>query len=129
MHISDRFGGYITVEASFVFPIVMFVILAVLNFGFDIYNRTAADSRQMYLDIRAEVVQRHYFDTDTGGMDIRKAVNGRIFKTDDTEYGVNGIKNSTVVRLIHVIKNHVGRIIDDDGIYQGAEQKLSEDNP
>ena len=121
MHTCDRFGGYITVEASFVFPIVMFVILALLNFGFNIYNRTAADSRQMYLDVRAELVQRHYFDTDTGGMDIKKAVNRGIFKKDDTEYEVKGIKNSTVVRLIHVIKNHAGRIIDDDGIYQGAE--------
>ena len=114
MHTCDRLGGYITVEASFVFPIVIFVILAVLKFGFDIYNRTAADSRQMYLDIRAEVVQMHYFDTEMGGMDIKRAVNKRIFKTDDTEYEVKSIKNSTVVRLIHVTKNHAGRIIDDD---------------
>ena len=114
MRTGDRFGGYIAVEASFVFPIVIFVILALLKFGFDIYNRTAADSRQMYLDIRAEVMQKHYFDTDTGGMDIKGAVNKGIFKTDDKEHEVNGIKNSTVVRLIHVIKNRAGRIIDDD---------------
>ena len=33
-----RPGGYITVEASFVFPIIFFIIFGLLKFGFCIYN-------------------------------------------------------------------------------------------
>ena len=110
----EGYGGYITVEASFVFPIVIFIILILLKFSFTIYNRSAQEINNIFLNVRAECVQKHYYNTETEGMDIKRAVNVGLINMDAAEYKASDIKNSTVVRIIHVVKNHVGRMEDDD---------------
>ncbi len=133
-------GGYITVEASFVFPIVFFIIMGLLKFGFKIYNNAVDKSLEMYLEIRMEGIEKNYYSARTQSLDVKRIVNEKIIKQKDikaeiekqylreniSEYrndivideskavldvdGKSTLKNSMVVRYIHIIRAHVGRL-------------------
>lgn len=103
-------GGYITVEASFIFPIVFLVIIALLKFGFQIHNRFLDVSLTEYLKIEAESIEHNSYNPAIKGIDIKDVVNSVFSYTKERM----PLKNSTFVRMVHVIKNHAEGVMDND---------------
>lgn len=98
----------------------------------------------LYLEIRVDNISENYFNAQTGNIDIRRIVNDGFVNVSDvgseankryvnekvSEYRNNivinteensihiderkHLKNSTVVRWIHIIRAHAGRLIGDD---------------
>lgn len=139
-----RAGGYITVEAAFVFPMFFLIIIALLKFGFQIHNRFLDYSLTEYLRIKTESIEHNSYNPVIRGIDIKNAVNSGLMGNDvkkKESYKVYAaelvkeyrervavgkcggflyedydipIKNSTVVRMLYVIKNHTERVFDND---------------
>lgn len=139
-----RPGGYITVEASFVFPIILFIIFGLLKFGFGIYNNVVDNSLKVYMGLRVREIEKNYFNPVAQETDLKRIANEGIIQIEDirselskkylqekvSEYrnsiviGENNkildvdsdrrLKNSTVVRFIHLTRVHAGRIKKDD---------------
>lgn len=139
-----RPGGYITVEASFVFPIILFIIFGLLKFGFGIYNNVVDNSLKVYMGLRVREIEKNYFNPVAQETDLKRIANEGLIQIEDirselskkylqekvSEYrnsiviGENNkildvdsdrrLKNSTVVRFIHLTRVHVGRIKKDD---------------
>lgn len=139
-----RPGGYITVEASFVFPIIFFIIFGLLKFGFGIYNNVVDNSLKVYMGLRVREIEKNYFNPVAQEIDLKRIANEGLIQIEDirselskkylqervSEYrnsiviGDNnkvldadcdrGLKNSTVVRFIHLTRVHAGRIKKDD---------------
>lgn len=136
-HIGFRAGGYITIEAALVFPMVFFVITALLQFGFKLYNGFVDCSLEEYLRIKTDSIEYNSYNPVIHGIDVKDAVSGglitsgeekreknkthakrlvneyrdRIVICGDSRFsyteGRGRLKNSTVVRMVHVIKSHV----------------------
>ncbi len=139
-----RPGGYITVEASFVFPIILFIIFGLLKFGFGIYNNVVDNSLKVYMGLRVREIEKNYFNPVAQETDLKRIANEGLIQIEDirselskkylqekvSEYrnsiviGENNkildvdsdrrLKNSTVVRFIHLTRVHAGRIKKDD---------------
>ena len=139
-----RPGGYITVEASFVFPIIFFIIFGLLKFGFGIYNNVVDNSLKVYMGLRVREIEKNYFNPVAQEIDLKRIANEGLIQIEDirselskkylqervSEYrnsivigdnnkvldadGDRGLKNSTVVRFIHLTRVHAGRIKKDD---------------
>lgn len=139
-----RAGGYITVEAAFVFPMFFLIIIALLKLGFQIHNRFLDYSLTEYLRIKTESIEHNSYNPVIRGIDIKNAVNSGITGNDSKrkesykayaaelvkeyrdkmtvgkcggflyENYVIPLKNSTVARLLYVIKNHTERVFDND---------------
>ena len=139
-----RPGGYITVEASFVFPIIFFIIFGLLKFGFGIYNNVVDNSLKVYMGLRVREIEENYFNPMAQEIDLKRLANEGLIQIGDirselskkylqervSEYrnsivigdnnkvlaadGDRGLKNSTVVRFIHLTIVHAGRIKKDD---------------
>lgn len=139
-----RPGGYITVEASFVFPIILFIIFGLLKFGFGIYNNVVDNSLKVYMGLRVREIEKNYFNPVAQETDLKRIANEGLIQIEDirselskkylqekvSEYrnsiviGENNkildvdsdrrLKNSTVVKFIHLTRVHAGRIKKDD---------------
>ena len=139
-----RPGGYITVDASFVFPIILFIIFGLLKFGFGIYNNVVDNSLKVYMGLLVREIEKNYFNPVAQETDLKRIANEGIIQIEDirselskkylqekvSEYrnsiviGENNkildvdsdrrLKNSTVVRFIHLTRVHAGRIKKDD---------------
>lgn len=131
--------GYFTVEASFIFPIMLMVIAAVLRLGMEVHDDMAYTALTQYLDIKNKSIQQSCYSPHEHKTDIHEVVNTGIVEFSSIkkelnklyaeelvrEYGNSimlfdrldieggktwGSKNSTIVRSIHVIKSHAERI-------------------
>ena len=139
-----RPGGYITVEASFVFPRILFIIFGLLKCGFGIYNNVVDNSLKVYMGLRVREIEKNYFNPVAQETDLKRIANEGLIQIEDirselskkylqekvSEYrnsiviGENNkildvdsdrrLKNSTVVRFIHLTRVHAGRIKKDD---------------
>lgn len=54
-----RPGGYITVEASFVFPII-FLLFWIIEVWFCIYNNVVDNSLKVYMGLRVREIEKNY---------------------------------------------------------------------
>ncbi len=135
--------GYFTVEASFIFPIMLMVIAAVLRLGMEVHDDMAYTALTQYLDIKNKSIQQSCYSPHEHKTDIHEVVNTGIVEFSSIkkelnklyaeelvrEYGnsimlfdrldieggkTRGSKNSTIVRSIHVIKSHAERIPGND---------------
>lgn len=70
-----RPGGYITVEASFVFPIIFFIIFGLLKFGFCIYNNVVDNSLKVYMGLRVREIEKNYFNPVAQEIDLKRIAN------------------------------------------------------
>ena len=139
-----RPGGYITVEASFVFPIIFFIIFGLLKFGFGIYNNVVDNSLKVYMGLRVREIEKNYFNPVAQEIDLKRIANEGLIPIEDIREEISikylqekisgyrnsvvigdnnkilaadsdrSLKNSTVVRFIHLTRVHAGRIKKDD---------------
>lgn len=134
--------GSVTVEAALVFPIVMFVISAVIRFGFDIHDTVVSNMLKEYTAVKENSVLCSSYNLTAKRIDIKEIVNrgpfdignksndgkrkqlemrvmeyrdgimlGSSSKMPEYEYK-SRIKNSTLVRMVHIILNHAERILE-----------------
>lgn len=141
-YINGYMKGSLTVEAALVFPIIMFVILAFIRFGFTVHDVVVSNMLEEYIYAResnilcssynpmlketdiGEIVNSVPFNPGNEKKEIKKAfVRGRV-----QEYGrnimmgtlswypecenKNRIKNSTVVRIVHIFLKHGERLVE-----------------
>ena len=78
-----RPGGYITVEASFVFPIIFFFIFGLLKFGFCIYNNVVDNSLKVYMGLRVREIEKNYFNPVAQEIDLKRIANEGIIPIGD----------------------------------------------
>ena len=138
-------GGYITVEAAYIFPIFILIIVAVLRLGMQIHDKTTDMALSQYLSIKEKAIQQSCYNPVIRRIDIREVVNAGIVEVYDMPKELNklyvqsevtryrnsmvlysddiplmditlrrGLKNSTIVRTVHVLKSHAERIMDND---------------
>lgn len=138
-------GGYFTVEAAFVFPIMIMVIVAVLRLGMEVHDDMVDTALAQYLFIKSRSIEQSSYSPIEHGIDLREVVNAGIIDfsgvkkevdklyaemlvkeyrdkiilySDEAELptvGVSrGLKNSTIVRTIHVMKSRAERMIGND---------------
>ena len=138
-------GGYFTVEASYIFPIMVMVIVMVLRLGMEVHDDLADTALSQYLSVKEKSIEQSCYNPYEHRTDIREVVNTGIIEFSSTKKEVNklyaeamvreyrdnialytcrtkemdkkkncGLKNSTIVRTIHVIKSHAERIVEDD---------------
>lgn len=134
--------GSVTVEAALVFPIILFVISGIIRFGFDIHDTVVSDMLGEYLAVKEnsilcssysltakaidikEIVNKGPFDIGNEKREIKKAyIRGVVLEYrksimlgTSSELPVyeskSRIKNSTLVRMVHIILNHAERILE-----------------
>ncbi len=138
-------GGYITVEAAYIFPIFILIIVAVLRLGMQIHDKTMDTALSQYLSIKEKAIQQSCYNPVIRKIDMREIVNAGIVEGYDMSKELNklyvqsevtgyrnsmvlysdniplmditvrrGLKNSTIVRTVHVLKSHAERIMDND---------------
>lgn len=138
-------GGYITVEAAYIFPIFILIIVAVLRLGMQIHDKTTDTALSQYLSIKEKSIQQSCYNPAIRRIDMREVVNAGIVEVYDMSKELNklyvqcevtryrnsmvlysddiplmditvrrGLKNSTIVRTVHVLKSHAERIMDND---------------
>lgn len=138
-------GGYITVEAAYIFPIFILIIVAVLRLGMQIHDKTMDTALSQYLSIKEKAIQQSCYNPVIRKIDMREVVNAGIVEGYDMSKELNklyvqsevtgyrnsmvlysdniplmditvrrGLKNSTIVRTVHVLKSHAERIMDND---------------
>lgn len=138
-------GGYITVEAAYIFPIFILIIVAVLRLGMQIHDKTTDTALSQYLSIKEKAIQQSCYNPVIRRIDIREVVNAGIVEVYDMSKELNKLyvqsevtryrnsmvlysddiplmditirrelKNSTIVRTVHVLKSHAERIMDND---------------
>lgn len=138
-------GGYITVEAAYIFPIFILIIVAVLRLGMQIHDKTMDTALSQYLSIKEKAIQQSCYNPVIRKIDMREVVNAGIVEGYDMSKELNklyvqsevtgyrnsmvlysdniplmditvrrGLKNSTIVRTVHVLKSHAERILDND---------------
>lgn len=134
--------GSVTVEAALVFPIVMFVISAVIRFGFDIHDIVVSNMLGEYLAVREDNVLCSSYSPTAKAIDIKEIVNKGPFDIGNEKKEIkkayirslvleyrrsimlgksskapvykskSRIKNSTLVRMVHILLNHAERILE-----------------
>lgn len=134
--------GSVTVEAAFVFPIIMFVIAAVIRFGFDIHDIVVSNMLGEYIAVKENSILCSSYNPTAKNIDIREIVNRGPFDIGNEKIEIkrtylrglvseyrksimlgtiselpvyenkSRIKNSTLVRLVHIFLNHAERILE-----------------
>lgn len=134
--------GSVTVEASLVFPIVMFVIFAIIRLGFNMHDIVVSNMLCEYLAVKENNIVSSSYSPTAKAIDIKEIVNRGPFYIGNekkelkkayirglvSEYrssilmdaysdtfvyeSKNRIKNSTLVRMVHILLNHAERIVD-----------------
>ncbi len=134
--------GSVTVEASLVFPIVMFVIFAIIRFGFNMHDIVVSNMLCEYLAVKENNIVSNSYSPAAKVIDIKEIVDGGPFDIGNekkeikrayirglvSEYrgsilmgtysetlvneSKSRIKNSTLVRMVHILLNHAERIVD-----------------
>lgn len=128
-------GGYFTVEAAFVFPVMIMVIAAVLRLGMEVHDDMVGMALAQYLYIKDKSIEQNCYNPYEQKTDLKECVNTAVVEVVSVhkevnklyaeemvrEYGKNimlykdkisdigtdkkwGLKNSTIVRGINVIK-------------------------
>lgn len=147
LHKNDRgyIGGYFTVEAAFVFPIMLMVIAAVLRLGMEVHDNMVDMALAQYLYIKEKSIEQNCYNPYEQKTDLKECVNTAVVEAVSIhkevnklyaeemvrEYGKNimlykdeisdigtdkklGLKNSTIVRVVNVIKVRTERTKEND---------------